>query len=348
MKKIIGAMSTVIIGNDIYFHESYGNRICRYSLENQELSYIAHSDFMPGYRLGYMGTARCGDRIYFFPYYAKKICIYNTQNDSLTYRDCKYQYITKAINCGGIIYYWANEQDWIAYFDTNKETAGEIKLPDGMRTNAGCGGGMEVNGRLYIPAKEKGTVFCVDISTLSSQLLVIADEEMMFETIDFDGENFWLSGTEKKIIKWNVANNEKTSYVFDDLEDRKMDMSWDSYFFMSRIFDGYIYFSPLKAKQLIRIHIQSGKVKPVLDMGENEITMLLEVWNDVLYFSCKNIGDGMALMDCLLDKNGRVVREKILFGEQDYNYVMQEHNGKSLGNFIRQIKGGCNEERYFQ
>lgn len=346
--RIINAAASVKIENDIYFHESYGNRIFKYSLERKQLTCMARSNLMAGYAWGYMGTAHCNNRIFFFPYYAKKICIYDIQHNSLTYRECKYQYITKAINYGGKIFFWANEQNMVAYYDIDKDILGEIELSNGICINAGCGGGLEINGSLYIPAKEKGTMFCIDLQTLSVQILTIADEEMIFETVDFDGENFWLSGTEKKIIKWNLSERKKKIYFLKDLENRKMDMPWVSYFYGSKIFEGYVYFSPLKAKYLIRIHLLSGKIERVLEMRENEITMLMEVWNDRLYFGCKNVKGGMALMDCLIDKNGRVIKEKILFGEQDYNYVIQEHNEESLRNLIRQIKGGCNEKHYFQ
>lgn len=347
-KHLTGVAASIKIKNDIYFHESYGNRIFRYSLKSEKFTCVARSNLMSGCRLGYMGTAQYNSSIYFFPYYAKKICIYDVQQNSLTYRECQYRYITKAVSYGEKIFFWANEQNIVAYYDIEQDTLGEIELPDGMLVNAGCGGGIENNGKLYIPAKEKGMIACVDIQALSVQMLAIADTEMIFETIDFDGESFWLSGTEKKIIKWNLLKDEKEIYYLEDLEDREIAMPWASYFYTSKIFDGFVYFAPLKAKQLIRLHVQSGKKESVLEMRENEITMLMEVWKDRLYFSCKNIYDGIALMDCLIDKNGCVIKEKILYGEQDYNYVMQEHNEESLRNFIRQITGGYHEERYFK
>ena len=127
-----------------------------------------------------------------------------------------------------------------------------------------------------------------------------------------------------------------------------MEMPWDSYFHSSIVWGEYVYFSPFKAKQLIRIHIQSSKIEQILEMYENEGTMLIDDWNKYLYFSCKNLKDGMALMDCLIDENGCVTKEKILFGEMDCNIAIQEHNEDSLINFISQVKGECNEKNYFK
>ena len=348
LQQLISISSTVKIDDNIFFHETYGNRIFRYSLKDEVLVCLARSPFSTGHRLGYMGVSQYKDKIYFFPYYAKEICIYDIRTNTIENKRCNYQYITKAINYGEKFFFWADEQNSIICFDVENDIQEEIKLPNEMRINARCGGGIEVNGKLYIPAKEKGMIFCVDTQILSVQPLTVTDEKMMFETIAFDGEDLWLSGTRKKIIKWNLKKRIKEEYSLEYLEDRKIEMPWDSYFHSSIVFGEYVYFSPFKAKQLIRIHIRSSKVEKILEMYENEGTMLIDDWNKYLYFSCKNLKDGMALMDCLIDENGCVCKEKILFGETDCNIEIQEHNEYSLKNFISQIKGEHNEEIYFK
>ncbi len=347
VQRLIGIPSTVKVDNDIYFHESYGNRIFKYSLEDEKLVCLAQSDCSPGKRLEYMGVSKHKDKIYFFPYYAKRICIFDFQSFSVDYKDCEYRYITRAINCEGKIFFWSNDQNIIIWFDIEKDIQREIQLPDGMCLNAGCGGGIEVDGKLYIPAKEGGRIFCVDASTLTVKLLTVPDENMTFETIDFDGDNLWLSGTEKRLVRWNLQTESKAEYVLGELEDRKIEIPWESYFYSSRIFGEYIYFAPFKAERLVRLHMQSGKLDYLLKMHENEMAMLMEVWNDYLYFSCKSLEDGMAMMDCLIDASGCVVKEKILFGESNCNLVIKEHNEDSLRIFIQQIKGEHNEENYF-
>lgn len=339
---LIGAAAVVKVENDMYFHESYGNRIFQYSMETEELKCIARSMVGIEQRLGYMGTTFYDGKVFFFPYYMKKICIYDIRNNSCTYKECRYQYITKAVNFDGVIFFWANEQDCVAYYDINKDIFGEIKLPDGMRINAGCGGGIDVDRSLYIPAKEKGTLFCVDMQGRTVRTFLVPDEEMIFETISCDGKDLWLSGTEKKIIKWSIDKKIKTEYDLRYLEDREIEMPWDSYFYVSRVFGEYVYYAPFKAKQLIRIHKQSGKIEQILVMDENEITLLLEVMNNNLYFNCQNVFGGMPLADYLIKENGVIYRENILVGEVECNRPLYEYNRDALKNFISQvIKGPC-------
>ncbi len=347
-KRIICVPSDVRVNDDVYFYESYGNRIFRYSLEREELICLACSSRLPGDSLGYMGVSQCEGKIYFFPYYANEICVYDIKCKNVEYKECNYRYITCAVSCGKRIFFWADDQKVIFYFDVDQDIQREVKLPNEIHTNAGCGGCVVFRGKLYMPAKEKGTIICVDTLTLDVDLLVIPNENMSFKTIDFDGENFWLSGTEKRIVKWNLEKKVQGEYSLRNLEERKIVMAWDSYFYSSRIFKGYVYFSPFKAKQLIRIHIQSGRIEQILEMRENEITMLLENWNEYLYFCCKNLKSGMALMDCLINEMGDVCKEKIMFGEANCNLALYEHNKDSLQNFIRQIKGEQNEKQYFQ
>ncbi len=83
VQRLIGIPSTVKVDNDIYFHESYGNRIFKYSLEDEKLVSLAQSDCSPGKRLEYMGVS---EKIYFFPYYAKRICIFDFQSLSVDYK----------------------------------------------------------------------------------------------------------------------------------------------------------------------------------------------------------------------------------------------------------------------
>lgn len=66
VQRLIGIPSTVKVDNDIYFHESYGNRIFKYSLEDEKLVCLAQSDCSPGKRLEYMGVSKHKDKIYFF------------------------------------------------------------------------------------------------------------------------------------------------------------------------------------------------------------------------------------------------------------------------------------------
>ena len=338
---LIGAAAIVKIENDIYFHESYGNRIFRYSIKTEELECVARSSLDVEQGLGYMGTTYFDDKIFFFPYYVKQICIYDIKSHFLTYRECKYEYITKAVNYRGIIFFWANEVDRVAYYDTHEDILGEIRLPDGMKINAGCGSSMEINGKLYIPAKTGGTLLCIDMQAMSVQILVVPEEEMIFETISCDGNDFWLSGSEKKIIRWSTDKEIKTEYDLGYLEDREYEMQWDPYFYASREWGEYVYYAPFKAKHLIRIHKQFGKIEQILVMEENEIALLLEVMDNNLYFSCQNVFNGMPLGDCLIDSNGFICKENILIGEVKCNRALYEHNRNALRNFICQIKEGC-------
>jgi len=346
--KVICAPSDVRVNNDVYFYESYGNRIFKYSLEREELICLACSSRLSGDRLGYMGVAQCEGKIYFFPYYANEICVYDIRRKNVEYKECSYRHITCAVSCEKKIFYWADDQKVIFCFDVDQDVQKEVKLPNEIHTNAGCGGCVVFRGSLYLPAEEKGTIICVDTLTLDVGLLVIPNENMSFKTIDFDGENFWLSGTEKKIVKWNLEKEVLMEYSLKHLEERKTAMTWDFYFYSSKIFKDYIYFSPFKAKQLIRIHIHSGRMEEILEMRENEITMLLENWNEYIYFCCKNLKSGMAIMDCLINEMGDVCKEKIMFGEVNCNLPFYEHNKDSLQDFILQIKGEENEKQYFQ
>lgn len=346
--KIISTLSMVKVDNNIFFHELYGNRIFRYSLKEEMLMCVCRSSDISEYKLEYLGIACYMQKIYFFPYYAKKICIYDIQSGLIKYEESKYQYITKAISCEGRIFFWGDDQNYIVCFDVEKGSQKEIKMPKEIHINARSSAGIEANGKLYIPVKKGGMLLTVDILTLDVQLIVVTDTNMVFETVDFDGTDIWLSGTEKKIIRWSLEKQEKEEYLLESLENREMEMPWDAYFYTSRVFGEYIYFSPFKAKQLIRLHIKSGEIEKILSMRENEITMVLEDWENYLYFSCKNVKSGMARMDCLIDGSGFIRKEKILLGKSECNLLDYEHNMESLKDFISKIKGEYDEENYFK
>lgn len=341
---------------NIYFILSVYGDLIKYNELVGEYTFLANI-----WREGNFFCTSCmiGEKIFFFSYYGNDYCIYHTDEDYIEYRAFNLKNhqiegsISSVIYRNKIYVIVKNADIKIICIDPYNYTT--IPLAINQKNSIRLQDVSNIytclqDGKLIIPTTNPDCIYEYDLNNNEEQIHTIDKMGIVYNTVVFDGKNFWLTGDSKKIVCWNREKNVCIMVI--DLEDYlvyRNENLIDNYLFAVGIFkDNRIYYAPLQSNSFISYDIQSGRITVMkkmeeweycnsfFDVSENELYALI---NSFL----KNDKDMLEINNCSV-KEIRIVNEKqydeLLENNSKYflkNSKLIENNQKMIKWYIKKL-----------
>lgn len=166
-----------------------------------------------------------------------------------------------------------------------------------------------VGNDLWLAIDEPDTLLQYNMDTDQYKFWKIGDQGTIYNTVNFDGKYFWLTGDVSAIIKWNPEIGELQNIDrFPELYSTKKETEWTGNFWNGIYDNGYIYYAPLNSNMLIRVDVHTGKPESILQVGnENVCFVFSKINTEEIYMEIKSLKSGSKENAFLLDiKNGSV------------------------------------------
>lgn len=132
---------------------------------------------------------------------------------------------------------------------------------------------VRVNNIIYIPMRHNNKIYKFDLETEQIEIIAVNTELKGIDTLCFDGERFWMTGTEKMICSWDEKSNSCISYCnfphnfkkFHGIEGE------DGYWFCrSGVYEKKIYFIPCYANMLLELDTNTYNMEEIFIPDEEE------------------------------------------------------------------------------
>lgn len=250
-----------------------------------------------------------GEKIVLFPYRTSRILFYDLANDLLTdaiiaERQSVYRAYYRYENT---VYLIGCKDKQTADRKVDLQTLQTQAMPQWLdRIHAQLGLEADYNltmmgiGKLqiidfkgYLPLTVPDHIAVIDFRTEEIKVIKVGDRGIRYNTVCYDGNAFWLTGDKTCIVRWCDKKSAITTFenFQPTLPDSKRSKFMDALFAKSVYWDGYVYFAPLLAQEIVCIHTESGALR-VLDqteplgacfeigLFEGAVVAFEEVWND--------------------------------------------------------------------
>lgn len=122
----------------------------------------------------------------------------------------------------------------------------------------------------------------------------VGSKKMRYGTVSFDGEFFWLSGNKAVIVRWEREKNEVRE--FDNFpsgfQSGYDQLGWKELFCCGHMWHGDIYYAPLNANMLVKLHRESGQIECVVKVDPLQVSFrLVEMNIDEIYMELDSVRD---------------------------------------------------------
>lgn len=193
--------------------------------------------------------------------------------------------------------------------------------------------GCRINNKVYWPNWGYGTICVFDFENKTTKKIKINNVDMSILTITFDGEHFWLSGTENEILIWDEQENEIIEVI--KLEKTSRNYSLTMRFSSSKMLGEYVYFAPVYYKKMIRIHRKSKEIEELFELGDSDICWnICETGYDSIYVDVTNNAENSS-RNYIISADGMIKDNNTEFSIQ--NYYFKENNFESSSNNLEML-----------
>ncbi|PWL95946.1 MAG: hypothetical protein DBY13_01045 [Lachnospiraceae bacterium] len=175
-----------------------------------------------------------------------------------------------------------------------------------------------IKDKVYVPMKNQNYIYSFDLVNETFEKYYINCDINGIATLEYDGINFWMTGKNRGIYKWNKEKNEINKYDFFPANLKKIidcEYNWfsDSVYYKSSIF-----FIPAFANMIIEFDLRNNTIYEIQISNEEESEE--SIYQDGRFFwqkylNAKRKNDKLLLMSSkrkciyLLDMNSHEYKE---------------------------------------
>lgn len=173
----------------------------------------------------------------------------------------------------------------------------------------------------WISLQKANFIMEYDMEKNVSSFYRIGDRKIHYNTICFDGKEFWLSGDKQFLCKWNKKENviEFFEKFPDDFEINLENGARTELFSCSILWNQSIYYAPLSANMYIRVDLKSQEIKQIEKRGKTGLSMVLKSVADgkMLYGEEMDCERSEFFKNCLINKDNSLIKMSILFTQEE-------------------------------
>lgn len=293
-----------IEGSEAWFVDGLRDALCYINLKKNKCEYIVNipNNETCKFRL----NPRClkiENEIYLMPDLGKKVWVYNLKNDQFEHIEIDNPNSVRL----GIYKFWVYDHEIYALsvglkkiieINIEKNTISNyfaIPIPDGEEMDNDAG--IRVGENIYCASSGLNQIYQFHLKSKQIITHVVPEVEGGFQTINFDGRLFWLSGNRKEIYLWDKENN--TTKVLNDFPpdfgiydftgngESILDctaIKYDTQTFIASVpTENYIWFIPYQTNQILYIDKKTYQIRTLeIDGEEDNRESLLKNYRDSL------------------------------------------------------------------
>jgi len=346
------------VGQNVYFAAKNIAGLFVYHRKTKKTEQIAREtlaieEFLPRFVFGGMCVYK--DKILFAPFESSRILVYDIENkENISIIDIngklnkevreKY-YIKRMVVHDNLIFCVCNKNRDMLCLDMDSM---QIKVIDLWKTDLSAKTDAEgfiglntggdvcvVDDTLWVPINYDNYILEVNMKEQRTNIHKIDAPAMRFSTICFDGNNFWMTGYEPVIVKWNKNRNEVK--VFKEMPEGfqifHKENYWEEVFSRSFYERGYVYLFPLTANMILKLSTKTERIEKLYQWDELESCYSVEKWDEnTFYIETGNSNYIDIDKSMLLDISGTVL-ECNIFSVPSRN-VKYKFSPKNVGDYL--------------
>ncbi len=209
-----------------------------------------------------------------------------------------------------------------------------------------------VNEKIYVACMTGNMVLEYDTNTMDITVHTVGDKACGYATLCYDGENFWLTETGGRLIKWNHITGQTQEIP---LELSTFSEPLQCGYASSLYAGGYVWLFAHSAKENLRINVQTGEAAIVYSFADGTTTFPAKVtksWcTDTDVYFVDAVKHVLVQMDCntlrireyeipyLQEDTNRMWESEKLSSYKDYVHREGTEPGKSTQGLVRYILG---------
>lgn len=351
MTKIPLADSTLIEDGNVWFVGQREN--CIFSIRDGICGFLTEVEGYPTIAFrSFIKMQKNNNRIILFPCYTDSIVIYDLEEnrtEKIVLKENQNLVIRNVFKIGNICYLVSDGLHEIMLFDVDKEEIIE-RIPIVCHKDKIGYECIVLENEIFIPLSTDSKVVVYNTVSRQFREYVVMSDLSGYNTITFDGVNFWLTGKGEGIVKWNKEDN-SVSHINLSLEGMELYSIYEKksltyteachteegVFEQSFCSDRYIIFNPLmlgdvlavdrKTDEIQVLSIEKMEKQDYLAMQEGSIyqkyRMLYGHGNELWVQS--NLSGNIYKMDC---ENLAFRQEKIILADNFYSNLAQAQFNK--------------------
>lgn len=284
MKKINADCACFDKKNGWFFNNEYGV-LCKYDVATKEinLQYKVPDEF----RWGSIQMSICGDRIFLYPYWCNKLLIFHIVKEIFeeieivcsTEKNLPVSYIGYYKNC---IYVYLINNAAIVEVNADTLVCRKFELPQMLLHNTASNDIKCVNGSILFPVISKNMILEFEIESRKVKEHVVNDFSGGVYTIVYDGDLYWITGSNKAYVKWDKRTGKivekwdlpSTLRVYCTEQNKwikyQNPSSVSTFPFLKSVFSGdKIWLFPYMANMILQIDVKSGQYKELFCQDKN-------------------------------------------------------------------------------
>ncbi len=330
----LGLTRYVNIDNQLYFYDRRGTGIYKFDKLKSEVSLVLGDKKNVYFK--YSDVIQCGNKLVFAPYQAENILIYDLVDKITTEISLPEPGVANRIVKSGDKLFFIRQKNNYIEFDLSKNTYEIIYY----NVEAKCSSYVDLcvlNDTVFFPVDREGAVLEVCLPSKKATLHTL-NVDMLFGTIAYCDNTFWLTGSNDYIIAWNKEDNSIRKLCIPDGITVRNNIDWKGVFSSSVVIHDKLYFAPLKSDSIMRINPETFEAYAVMKIPKNNVCWCLSQWDaDKIYFSLEN-NNGLEEKEFVIYAGGIVCCEDIM-GIYDFDSatVNIETQWDTLRRFIEKI-----------
>lgn len=303
---LLGGYSSVSIDNNWYFWSTTVDALVAAEADGSGLRVlfqILPDDSQNG--PAYSFVEKWKEKVIIAPFHSKRICIYDTASGEKEYYDLDREglfssiYIFEDVAC-----FWGWGKGAVLLLDLkSKEIIHVEAMNDVVISSNAC----PKDDSLIGYNKNSQKVFELNIPNRSYKELDLFTDGMNINSFCFYKDYLWMSGDKNEVIKYNWKND--TSNIIRAKESTTSDLKLKDYYRSAEGCGDYIYFSPYKAKQMLRINCMTNEAYYPVMLEEDELGGgFLFGDNNRMVWMIEATGENRVLSQYQITTGGEVIR----------------------------------------
>jgi hypothetical protein len=303
------------------------NRLMKYDIKTTEMRELDCSklDELRPTSFLFNSSTLLGKKVYLAPYNSNCVCVYDFESDEVDVIP-----INQAGKCSDIFHIdndlilWGWGENNVRRLNINDN---KIYSFDGMKNIKVSSNPIMINNTLLFTVNEENTICEYLLGENRCIKHKVGVSKQLFNTISYDDGHIWLTGDENIVVKWNKSNGTIHEITLSGLAYGSRQNGTDFLFSNSKICGEYIYLSPYKSDNFIRIKCASGECEILGNYKESTGGFFVEIDTHQICLVVET-GRHQASRNVLINDNGELCEEKIFFvsssSEIALNYIKTE------------------------
>lgn len=227
----------------------------------------------------------CGTKIYIAPYEADIVSVYDIEKRQfesiqLAHRagKRKNKYYHMAFSFQKKVYFLGGLYSTMMCIDTESSIASEMSDWIGdFEKKYGCEAAISntdticiVDHCFWVALMKDNILLQYDMLTGEYCFWNVGSKQMEYATVNYDGNYFWLSGTEKAIVRWKMETNEIKEITDFPVNFKTREGKITEFFRSGHIWKGSIYYAPSDANMFVKLDLSTEQIHEIKDIESTQ------------------------------------------------------------------------------